>query len=102
MSRAKDNLRKEKMAKRIAAALADGSLTPEDVKYRKEIKNQIKSGKLQRYVFKRDDKDQLLTTKNKRWLQNEKTKEFKAVRGGWDATLISTFTALTKKIPELK
>jgi hypothetical protein len=108
MSRARDNLRKEKLERRIEQAYADGSLTPDDVAYRKSIRNKIKSGKLPRWTLvkgvdpKKTHASGLPNSKVKKYVYNENSKDWEPIYGGVAIIQMSTLDLFCKKIPQLK
>ena len=98
-------IRRARLEERIEAAYADGSLTPDDVKYHQEIKNKIKSGKLPRWTLvkgvdpKKTHQSGLPNSKIKKWKFNEAKKEFEPIYGGVALILYSTRALLCKRIP---
>ena len=99
-------IRRERLQVRIDAAYADGSLTPDDVKYRREIKNKIKAGKLPRWTLvkgvdpKKTHSSGLPNSRIKKWRYNESTKAAEPVYGGIALIQVSTLDLLCKKIPQ--
>jgi hypothetical protein len=103
LSYARDQRRKERFQARCEAAYADGSLTPDDVAYRKSVKNKIRKGILPRWTIVKDpNTGDLPKYKVKRWKYNEKTDKVEPILSGWKLILISTIDLLCKKIPQLK
>jgi hypothetical protein len=100
-------IKRERQNARIEAAYADGSLTPDDVKYRREIKNKIRKGVLPRWTFVKAV-DPLKTHKGtglpnwkiKKFVYDDAKGEATPVYGGIKIILMSTVDLLCKKIPQ--
>jgi hypothetical protein len=88
--------KKQRRQQEIEFALADGTITMDDVNEAKRIKRDIRNGVLPRYHFAKDKEGDLLSTKL-RLMQNTETKETVKMKRGWNVKLESTFKTLTKK-----
>lgn len=88
-------VKKEKRAKKLAAAIEAGALTEDDIKDMKRYRRDIKTGKLPRFMFTKGEDERPVKDKTK-FMVNRKG-DLVEVKHGLPLTLQSTFATLTKK-----